>query len=109
MVQKLTIKAANKAPRVITATNGATQTLTSVDSNVVIYAPATLASQTIVLPDATGLVIGKEISIGFAAWVTSLSLAPGDGNSFLVTPPTSAAINSGFRFVLAMNHRWCMC
>jgi hypothetical protein len=109
MPQTFIIKAASKAPRVISVNSGDSVALLASDSNVAIYNAAdTIASLTITLPPTAGLAPGKQISIGFAVGVTALTLLPGAGNTFLKPPLTNVGLNGARRYVLDSSYRWCV-
>ncbi|OAI26954.1 hypothetical protein A1351_14015 [Methylosinus sp. R-45379] len=107
MTAALTIKAANRAPRVVEAVEGGALALGSTDSIVVIHAVEALGAFTVTLPPATGLVPGKEIRIGFAVAVAALTMNAGDLNTFLITPPSTVSANTALRYVLDASNRWC--
>lgn len=110
MVQKVILKAANRAPRVVTVGAAGALTVLGSDSNVIVYnSAASIASATITLPAAVDVTPGKEINIGFATAVTTLSWSAGAGTSFLKPAPTTQALNTALRFILDAANRWCLC
>lgn len=85
----------------------ATVTVVSGTAKLLLDPAATLATLTVVLPPATALVDGEELSITSSQTVTALTVTPGTGTTIAGTAPSTVGANAPVNLVYhAASAKW---